>query len=378
MPVAVVTLRGITWDHPRGLQPLLVAAARYAEENPDMRIEWEARSLQAFGDQSLAELAKSYDLLVIDHPHVGEAAELGYLLPLDEALAGSDLERLRSESVGASHDSYWYAGHQWALAIDAAAQVSAYRPDRLDAPPRTWSVVLDLAATGGVLWPLKPVDAMCSFLTLIASAAPCPASADRLVEQDTGVRALELMRSAGELLPERCLEMNPIEVLDELSGNGDAMYSPLLFGYSNYARAGFRPNLLRFADMPSRDGGLPQGSILGGAGISVSSRSSHPELAASHAAWLAGAQVQTSTYVVNGGQPGNRLAWLDERVNDACENFFADTLRTLDMAWVRPRYPGFVALQTHGGDVVHDFLLHGGTPAGVVDRLNQLYRETQS
>jgi len=376
--MTVETLLGNTWDHPRGLHPLVATAARYGMEHPGVRVQWDARSLHAFGDQSLAELAGSYDLLVVDHPHIGQAAEQGYLLALDEVLPGPVLELLRKESVGASHDSYWYGGHQWALAIDAAAQVSAYRPDRLAAPLRKWSDVLELAATGGVLWPLKPVDAMCSFLTLIASTTPCPISADQLIEPGVGVRALELMRSAQQLLPERCLQMNPIEVLDELAGSGDAVYSPLLFGYSNFARAGFAPNVLRFTDMPSRDGDSPQGSILGGAGIAVSSASSHPEAAAAHAVWLAGAEVQTSTYVENGGQPGNRLAWQDKQVNGACSNFFADTWQTLDRAWVRPRYPGFVALQRDGGDLVHDFLLNGGSPEGVLDHLNQIYRETQS
>lgn len=162
---------------------------------------------------------------------------------------------------------------------------------------------------------------MCSSLSLIASAAPCPTSVDRLVAQDIGVRALDLMRSARQVLPERCLRMNPIEVLDELAGSGDAVYSPLLFGYSNYARDGFRSNVLHFADMPIHDGCPPQGSILGGAGIAVSSRCSQPEVAAARATWLAGAQVQTSTYVANGGQPGNRLAWQDAEVNAASANF---------------------------------------------------------
>jgi sugar lactone lactonase YvrE len=67
------TRRSITWDHPRGLQPLVAVAARYAGEYPGVRVEWDARSLQAFDDQSLAELATSDDLLMIDHPHVGGA-----------------------------------------------------------------------------------------------------------------------------------------------------------------------------------------------------------------------------------------------------------------------------------------------------------------
>ncbi len=101
--------------------------------------------------------------------------------------------------MGASHASYAHGGHQWALAHDAAAQVAAYRPDLLATPPRTWTEVLELARTGRVLWPAKPIDAFSSLCTLAAHqgarppvgpgtylpagggrAVPCPAArADR-------------------------------------------------------------------------------------------------------------------------------------------------------------------------------------------------------
>src|SRR5260370_18996412 len=118
-------LRGITWDHPRGMAPMLATAAAYEQAHPGTRITWTARSLQAFGDQPLEELASRFDLLVIDHPFAGVAARAGCLLPLDEHLPAAFLEEQARQSVGPSHRSYQHAGHQWAVAIAAAAQVSA-------------------------------------------------------------------------------------------------------------------------------------------------------------------------------------------------------------------------------------------------------------
>ena len=69
-----ITLRGITWDHPRGLDPLLAASGVYADLVPGVRVEWTTRSLSGFGEDPLIDLAASYDLLIIDHPFVGDAA----------------------------------------------------------------------------------------------------------------------------------------------------------------------------------------------------------------------------------------------------------------------------------------------------------------
>jgi multiple sugar transport system substrate-binding protein len=374
----VVSLRGVSWAHPRGHTPLVAAAERYAGERPGVSVVWETRSLQAFGDQPIAELAERYDLLVIDHPHVGEVAGMAHLAPLDELLPAEALARLEQESAGPSHRSYFYGGHQWALAIDAAAHVAARRPDRVRVAPHTWAEVHDLAADQVVLWPLKPVDAICSFFSLVAGAALCPVSTQRLVDEAVGVRALSLMRSIGELIPDRCLEMSPIDVLDELAEGSEAVYSPLLFGYSNYARPGFRPHVVRFTAPPSSWSGGPAGSILGGAGIAVSSHSAHSDEAARHALWLASADLQRTTYGLNDGQPGNRVAWHDAALNAASSNYFADTWDVIDSAWVRPRQPRFVQFQTQAGDLVHRFLQGSDRPEQVVTELNDLYERTAS
>ena len=64
-----MTLRGMTWDHPRGYRPLEAFAAHC----PAAGVSWDRQSLAAFEAQPIAELARSYDLMVIDHPGLGAA-----------------------------------------------------------------------------------------------------------------------------------------------------------------------------------------------------------------------------------------------------------------------------------------------------------------
>src|SRR5918997_2135146 len=126
-----IELRGISWDHPRGHDCMVATANAYATLQPEVRIVWETRSLQDFADFPVQKLAETYDLLVIDHPFVGFAAADGCLLPLNEHIDAEVLADQAANSVGPSHRSYIYGGHQWALATDAAGHVSAYRPDLL-------------------------------------------------------------------------------------------------------------------------------------------------------------------------------------------------------------------------------------------------------
>ena len=79
-------LIGMTWNHTRGFLLLAATAQHFAEVHSGVEIVWQKRSLQAFGDQSLEQLAPQFDLLVVDHPFVGYAAANPVLLPLDEHL----------------------------------------------------------------------------------------------------------------------------------------------------------------------------------------------------------------------------------------------------------------------------------------------------
>ncbi len=372
-------LVGNTWGHVRGYAPMIATATAYRAEVDDVTVEWEQRSLQAFADQPLDELAATFDLIVVDHPHVGEIAESGSILALDELLPVEALEQLDRQSVGPSHRSYEYAGYQWALAIDAAAQVSGHRPDLLPNPPRTWSQVVGLAVEGRVLWPLKPVDAISSFFTLAANrGTPCATRNDALIDVADGVAVLEAMEAVTRHVPRACLTMNPIEVADLLSSEDDHAYCPLLFGYSNYARDGFARHLVAYTDIPALGDDGCTGAILGGAGLAVSSRCSDAEAAAAYSLWVAQASTQRGLYFQSGGQPANAVAWDDNEVNRASHDFFRNTRQTMERSWLRPRYAGSLDLQDEGGHVVNAFLSDpSADKTAVVKRLNDLYGATR-
>jgi multiple sugar transport system substrate-binding protein len=158
-----------------------------------------------------------------------------------------------------------------------------------------------------------------------------------------------------------------------MSASDEVAYVPLLFGYSNYGRPGFRPQLIRFTNVPIADGGRPRG-ILGGAGLAISSRTNHAEVACRYATYVASGEVQRTIYFESGGQPGHRSAWLDDAVNAASSNFFRDTLETLENAYLRPRYLGYMPVQERAGEVIHAFLKEDGDIDATLDTLDGLYR----
>ena len=372
-------LRGMTWDHSRGYDPLAGTSAEYARRHPGVEIAWERRSLQAFADFPVEQLADAYDLVVIDHPHVGFVADAGCFVALDTAERDVEMKELAKQTLGPSHATYGWAGHQWALAIDAATQVASYRPDLIDRPPASWHDVATLARAGKVLWPVKPVDALMGFFTLLANrGSPCRTDGDEpLFDRRAAFEVLGLLRDVAQHIPRECLAMNPIEVYERLAdpANASFAYCPLGYGYTNYARNGYRPRLLRFADIPEASRGAgPRGSCIGGTGIAVSARSKNVETAVDYAFWIASADCQRTLYFDAGGQPGNAVAWEDDHCNAAAHGFFRDTRRTLDGVYVRPRYDGYLGFQDAGGTIVNRFLAGDTDANGCLDELNDAYR----
>jgi multiple sugar transport system substrate-binding protein len=160
-----VSLRGITWNHSRALPPLVAAAQRFEEQHPQVRIVWEKRSLDEFGHSGLTELARTYDLLIIDHPMLGDAHRDRNLVDLRPRLSAAELATLEADAVGACLKSYCYDDTLYALPVDAAAPAASYRPDLLERSgqqvPATWDQVIELARRGLVGMPGFPAD-ICS------------------------------------------------------------------------------------------------------------------------------------------------------------------------------------------------------------------------
>lgn len=362
-------LKGMTWDHPRGFDPVVAASKAYFEKT-GIDVQWDKRSLQAFADAPIHVLAQTYDFVVLDHPHVGQISELGALLALEApADAGA--------SLGGSAESYLWKDQCWAYAIDAACQMSAHRSDLHTPLPTRWEQFLTPEAKEfRAVTPLLPVDAFDMFMTLVAGrgGAQMPHDPTQFVAQDNGVFALNILRALYRLGPDEQVDMNPIHVLELLSETDEFASSPCLFGYVNYARAGFRKHKVAYVDMPLCQGFSRPRAILGGAGIGVSAHTAHPEEAKAYAKWITSTEVQSGVYLANNGQPANRHTWLAQRSNPDAAAFFDGGFYTIDAAWTRPREPWFLAYVDAVCEIMPDFFRKNIPVETFLETLNTLYR----
>lgn len=379
-----IQLRGITWDHSRGYTPLVAASQRFGELFPEIDIVWRKRTLQEFADFPIERLVQDYDLLIIDHPWVGCAAATRCVLPLDTYLPPAYLEEQLNSSAGFSHQSYHYGGHQWALAIDAATPVASYREDLLTAHgvpvPADWEALIKMAAQGRVAVPSVPVDLLMHFyMFCLAYGAEPFMNTYEVVTRNSGLQALEAMRSLWSLLDPAMLRYNPIAVAELMSSTDQFWYCPFAYGYSNYSRRGFAHHPLHYTDTVIFNAGAGKlRTTLGGTGLAVSAHCRHPEAALRFAEWVVSPLIQSTLYAEHGGQPGHRNAWVDETLNRNTANYFRHTLPALERAYLRPRYDGYLQFQDEAALVLHEFISKGGEPISALETMNDIYRKSRS
>jgi multiple sugar transport system substrate-binding protein len=375
MPGATLALRGMAWDHPRARDPLAAISAEWSRHT-GVDVHWDARPLKDFEDQPLEELATRYDLILIDHPFVAAASRSGLIAPVDDWVHPAYLLDQSAGSVGPSYQSYTWDGKQWALAIDAACQVSAVREDLWDAAggeplPASWDDVAALAARqrtlpSRVAMPLNANHAYCAFLSVGSClAGPSFWGKSAGLDRAAAVESLERLQSlAGDLHPASRTQ-DPIGISDAMTGTDEILYVPLMFGYSTYARARYRSKRLQFGNSPrGRDGQV--GSVLGGVGLALSARSQNREAAAALAREIGSPAVQSGAYVRAGGQPGHGAAWDSPAANAMTRDFFRATRQTIEKALMRPRVPGHRRFQPEAGALIHDCIWKGAPAAECV------------
>lgn len=344
----VPALAGLTWDHPRAYRPL--QAVEDAAPPGAVRVIWDRQPLAGFEAHPIADLAQRYDLLVVDHPGLGAAAEAGALLPLDEVFDPAELTAWEAVSVGPTWRSYHYEDRQWALPIDAATQVGLYRPDTVDGPPPTaWSAVLPYARRNRTALCLGGPHALLTLLAMRAAGAPAEA-------------ALALLQALWTVVDRAVSALDPIGV-HEAAG---IAYCPLVYGYAGYADQG-----LAWTAAPTWSAGTLDtvpGSVLGGTGLAVSSRASgRLDAVRDYARRLLTDDVQTRLVPEHGGQPAHRGAW------DA-PGYYRATRSTVDTAWLRPRKPGWIEFQERASALVRAALDTGEPPGPLAQRLDDEQR----
>lgn len=373
----MATIKALTWDHPRGFNALAAAAQREEVIAAGLDIQWDKQPLEGFESHPIADLCARYDLVVLDHPHVGEAVGGDCLQSLESVFGADIVERLAAESIGPSLSSYHYAGQHWALPLDAATQVMALRADLVDGePPETWASVLDLSRrTGKVALSLAGPHAALSFLSIAAAYGEPPAEADPdvLVSSRTGAAVYDLMAELASLSPPVVLEKNPIGILGHMAASDDVVLCPLVYGYVNYA-APTEGQPITFSDAPGRTAGGRPGSTLGGTGIGISKRCDpSPELKA-HLLWLMSRDAQIGFIPAHDGQPSRREAWFDNAVNRRWNGFYRQTAATLDAAYVRPRHDGYITFQGKASALLRSAFESRADAEGVLSRLQDLYQ----
>jgi multiple sugar transport system substrate-binding protein len=370
----MTVLHGMTWSHPRGYDPLVACASEW-ERLTGHVISWAKRSLQDFESFPVETLAREFDLIVLDHPHMGQVVGENCLVPFDMLLSAEALTALSTQFCGLSFDSYRFAGRQWALPIDAASQVQCYRADLQPAPASTWPAVSALVRQGAVMCPLRPPHALMAFFTLAANeGAPCRVDGEGpLIDIESGRAVFDRLKEMALQIDQRCFDMDPIDVY-EIMAQPDSRITcaPLTFGYVNYGFAGFRQARLAFADIPASDHGV-HGATLGGTGLAISAHAAAPRLAADFAVWVASDAVQRGIYASTGGQPAHGGAWSDPDVDNVAGGFYSSTRRTLEGAWMRPRLDGFMKVQDAASQRLSDGLRNGEHDVAVMAAINQIF-----
>jgi multiple sugar transport system substrate-binding protein len=209
-------------------------------------------------------------------------------------------------------------------------------------------------------------------------AEPC-ANREHLAPREILRQAVELLCELTAPMPREIFSMNPIQVAERMTTTDDFAWNAFAYTYNNYARPGFAAKQLQFGNLISLKSGGPRlRSVQGGTGIAISRSGKHPQAALDYAVFTASANVQRTIYTQAGGQPSHRAAWDDAFADQLCGGFFTSTRATQDEAMVRPRYSGYVALQTDGGNALQDFLRDGRSLDTTLENLDALYRVSRT
>jgi len=367
------TFRGLTWDHPRGKDALVAASHKSGG-----LIDWQVQSLEGFESAPIGELCEEYDLVVLDHPHLGEALALDCLQPIDVLFNKGELVRIAKQSVGPSFESYNMAGHQWALPLDAATQVMAVRADLADGQSLTeYDDLIEYTRDGGSLGLcVSGPHAFLSYLSIACAFDPDISFEDQrtFLSSDISFRAIDTLMQLWAHSIQSTEKLNPIALLELMTSTDEVAVCPLIYGYVNYAQLGIEKRIT-FEDAPTFSGGMP-GSIIGGTGIAISKKCDVTDELIMHLCWLMSEDVQRSFIPENCGQPSNACAWGDGEINRVSNRFYANTLDTITHSTVRPRHNGYIRFQSEASAILRNGLLDAEAVNNISEKLAAAYSQS--
>ncbi|WP_139177750.1 hypothetical protein [Ruania alba] len=181
----------------------------------------------------------------------------------------------------------------------------------------------------------------------------------------TAHQALQIMTDLSAHLPAGTEELNPIGLLERMRTDGDIDYLPLVYGYVNYSSP-----TLSFGPPPTA---RRIGSTIGGTGMAFTRRSRPSPALLDHVLWLLDEHTQRTFIPAHDGQPSSRAAWSDPAVDAAAHGFYTATRATMEAAWVRPRFAGYVPLQNRASAIVRSVVRTGRPTSEALDELEELF-----
>ena len=191
-----IVLRGMTWSHPRGYDPLVACCGALARE--DRRRDRLGQALAA-GLRGLS--GRGAGAALRSHRHRPSACRAGHRARAASRRstirpAPPSARRSQRASVGPSYASYRWQGRQWALPIDAATQVQAWRPDSARRAARASGAMRSRSrGAGAALCPMRPPHSLMVLYTLTGNLGrPCAVEGPDLVDASAGAEAYERMR----------------------------------------------------------------------------------------------------------------------------------------------------------------------------------------
>lgn len=374
----MIALRGLTWQNPRGYDPLVAAARSWRLARP-VSIEWEQAPWYSFEERVFGTESEHFDLVMFDHPWTGSLVRRRRLLPWDAILSQQYLRDLSTRVVTPSFESYTGDGHLWGLPVDASCTAGLYRDDLVDGQlPSTWEEVAAWARAHhhppyryGLVLSVQGALGNCLFLSMMASIGGTPYIDPEhpRCDRTTAEYVLTIVRDLLRFTPPASIEWGPWDIYDHITTEDDIAYCPSIFAYVNYFVEDGRGGHLRLSSVPSFGNGKPGRAILGGVGLGITSACKSVTEAGDFGKFLMDDETQRTLIPAHNGQPAVMSAWSDEELNQRTHGFYRLLAPNMSTAYIRPTYHGFHHLELSGGSILQRFWAGHATLSETLDAL---------
>src|SRR6185437_7541806 len=156
---------------------------------------------------------------------------------------------------------------------------------------------ISLAKEGKVAVPAVPIDPLMNFYMFCIANGKVPfLNKEEVIDNATGISALETMKELYASVDKKMFGYNPIAVAELMTKTDDYWYCPFAYCYSNYSRIGFAENILTYTNLVNYKNAGILGGTIGGTGIAVSSFGKNKEEAIQFAKEIASYKCQSTFY----------------------------------------------------------------------------------